>query len=357
MFTSASGATLKSLLQSLFSRRVLVSLAVAVVVTGATAVVGSLVRDDATAASARTVKQPPPSSSTTTTTTLPPPPPAPDPAVLVQPASAELPLPPGGSVGSGSSGPEVQAYEQRLSDLHFDPGPVDGVYDGKTVYAVQALQKLGGAPPTGRITEGDVLALSFFQYQQPQAPTPEPNRTEVDITKQVLTLYENYQVKLITTVSTGSGENYCYVPRGGTTRVCEDAITPAGKFAFYEFRAGWDPSPLGRLYNPFYFNRGIAVHGLEEVPPYPASHGCVRIPMHIAEYFHTLVNVGDAVYVFGDTSMYTKPSAPPPTPITAAPPAPTTTTSPPPPSTDPPPPTDPAPPVEPPEEPPVEPAV
>jgi peptidoglycan hydrolase-like protein with peptidoglycan-binding domain len=330
--------------QALFSRRVLVSLAVAVVATGSTAVVGALVRDDqSSAASAHPVERTTPSSTTTsstTTTTTAPPPPPPDAHALVQPGPASLPAPPGGSVGSGSSGPEVQAYEQRLSDLRFDPGPIDGVYDQATVYAVHALQKLNGAPTTGRITDGEVFSLSFFQYPTPLAASDaEPNRTEIDITKQVLTLYENYQVELISTTSTGSGEHYCYVPRGGTSTVCEDAITPAGKFAFYEFRSGWDPSPLGRLYNPFYFNRGIAVHGLEEVPPYPASHGCARIPMHVAEYFHTLVTTGEPVYVFGEQAAVTTP--PPPPPPTTGPPA---TTAPPPPDTTPPPPVDTTPP-------------
>jgi hypothetical protein len=41
------------------------------------------------------------------------------------------------------------------------------------------------------------------------------------------------------------------------------------------------------------------VHGYESVPITPASHGCVRIPMHISEYFHDLVTRGDSVHVFG----------------------------------------------------------
>jgi hypothetical protein len=40
------------------------------------------------------------------------------------------------------------------------------------------------------------------------------------------------------------------------------------------------PGPLGDLYRPKYFNRqGIAVHGYANVPPYPASHGCVRVSL------------------------------------------------------------------------------
>jgi hypothetical protein len=53
------------------------------------------------------------------------------------------------------------------------------------------------------------------------------------------------------------------------------------------------------MYNPVYFNYGIAVHGAKSVPKEPASHGCVRINMDIAEYFPELVKVGDAVYVWG----------------------------------------------------------
>ena len=61
---------------------------------------------------------------------------------------------------------------------------------------------------------------------------------------------------------------------------------------------GWRDAPLGRLYNPVYFNGGIAVHGAPSVPNRPASHGCVRIPMSVAEYFPGLVNNGDAIEVF-----------------------------------------------------------
>jgi lipoprotein-anchoring transpeptidase ErfK/SrfK len=60
-----------------------------------------------------------------------------------------------------------------------------------------------------------------------------------------------------------------------------------------------DPRRPGQLYNPDYFNKGIAVHGYDSVPATAASHGCVRTPMHIAEYLHDLVNQGDPVHVFG----------------------------------------------------------
>jgi hypothetical protein len=79
------------------------------------------------------------------------------------------------------------------------------------------------------------------------------------------------------------------------------------------------------MWNPYYFNGSIAVHGLDSVPNYPASHGCARIPMHVADYFYTLVHQGESVFVFGTPKQagngYVGPvkQAPAPPPTTAAP--------------------------------------
>lgn len=281
--------------------------------------------DSASAAPARHVDRASTTTSstapTTTTTTLPP---------LQQPAAATLPAFTG-TLGSGSDPNVVRAYQQRLADLHFDPGPVDGNYGQATVYAVQTVQKLAGLPRTGRIGTAEAIGLAGFNYPQPLQPNGEGNRTELDVTKQVLTLYENYQVRLITTTSTGSGEHYCYnSPRVNPTRhICEVATTPSGRFTYTRWVKGWDKSPLGQLYQPYYFNGGIAVHGYNSVPTTPASHGCARIPMHIAEYYPLLVKVGDPVYVFGGTPAQILSSSP----IGGAPAAPPTTAAPAPPAT------------------------
>jgi peptidoglycan hydrolase-like protein with peptidoglycan-binding domain len=222
---------------------------------------------------------------------------------IVQPIEARLPLPPPQGVGPGASGPTVQAYQERLAFLRFDPGPVDGQYGAAVAYAVQGLQKFKGLPVTGVIGTAEVDALNHFTYPEPMQPGAEPNRTEVDIARQTLTLYESGQPRLLTTASSGSGETYCYDQplANPTEHVCEVANTPSGRFTYYLHRTGWDEGVLGGLYNPFYFNGGVAVHGALSVPIGPASHGCVRIPMHIAEYFSDLVRNGDPVYVVGGT--------------------------------------------------------
>jgi peptidoglycan hydrolase-like protein with peptidoglycan-binding domain len=231
-----------------------------------------------------------PTTAATTTTTIAPTTTTTIPPLQQQPAIA-LPPPPGGSVRQGSRGNEVWAYEARMQQLHFDPGPLDGVFDSKTRFAVEGVQKEFNLPRTGVVDQATVDALSNFTYA-PLVPTGEGDRVEIDLDKQVLTVYRNWQVVLMTTTSTGTGKRFC-----GGSDGCQYAITPAGKFKFTWHHNGWRQGKLGRLYNPWYFNGGIAVHGYSSVPTQPGSHGCSRIPMHIAKYWHTLVKQGDAVYV------------------------------------------------------------
>jgi hypothetical protein len=53
------------------------------------------------------------------------------------------------------------------------------------------------------------------------------------------------------------------------------------------------------MFNPVYFNYGIAVHGAKNVPLQPASHGCIRIHMELSKTFPSLVKNGNRVYVWG----------------------------------------------------------
>ena len=277
----------------------------AILLIGGVVVAGSILRDDDQASSAGPDPTTTSTEATTTTTThhhaaadhhddA-----APAPA---QPAAAELPdTPLYGSYGPGTDPAIVAAYQQRLVDLKFDPGPVDGSWTQAMTFAVQAVQKVAGIDRNGRIgpTERDFLETS--STRQPLHVGAEPNRTEIDIAKQVITLYNNNQVTLITTTSTASGETFCYVTpkKAPTQRICEVATTPNGRYQYYFFYDGWQDGDLGELYNPYYFFKGRAIHGYDSVPVTPASHGCSRIPMHIATYWHTLVHDGEPVYVDG----------------------------------------------------------
>ena len=243
------------------------------------------------------------STSTTTSTT----------AVRV---TVPTTVPPG--LGRGSRGPEVAALEQRLVALHYDVGGTpDDVFDQDTAYAVTAFQKVSGLGRTGRATDDVVAALATASPPPAMVPAGNGDRVEIDIPRQVLFLYKGGSLQKIITISSGSNERFC------SEGYCRTAVTPGGSFGIYRQGRGWEYGPLGGLYNPQYFNGGIAIHGATSVPAYPASHGCIRIPMSAAEWFPGQVYPDMAVYVLGVPG---EPLAPDIAKPVTAPPAVTTTT-------------------------------
>jgi TPR repeat protein len=57
------------------------------------------------------------------------------------------------STGSVAAGRQlVREIQQRLTDLGYAPGPVDGLFGGKTRSAIQAFQRAQGLQPDGQAT-------------------------------------------------------------------------------------------------------------------------------------------------------------------------------------------------------------
>ncbi|HTJ75186.1 MAG TPA: L,D-transpeptidase family protein [Acidimicrobiales bacterium] len=260
------------------------------------------------ARSAPSTTAPPASSSTTARVTVP------------------TTVPPGLRVGA--RGPEVAALEQRLNSLHYEVGAVDDVYDQNTAYAVTAFQKVTGMERTGRATDDVIAALSTATPPPALVPGGNADRVEIDIPRQVLFLYKGGSLLKVLTISSGSNQRFC------SEGYCRQAVTPGGSFGIYRQGKGWEYGPLGGLYNPQYFNGGIAIHGATSVPAYPASHGCIRIPMSAAEWFPSQVYKDMAVHVVGVPGEPLAPDIAKPvtTPQTTLPPATTTTVATPPPT-------------------------
>ncbi len=196
----------------------------------------------------------------------------------------------------GIAGDDVTRLQQRLVDLAFDPGPVDGQFGPATQMAVWAYQKLvvglSGKDVTGKVTPELWSKMEQPLTLRPLRPNATSTHLEVYLPSQTAVLFQDGAPRLITHVSTGTGKEWC------EEGYCSVAITPGGVYQFGRRVDGWDDSVLGQLYNPVYFNYGVAIHGAYNVPLYPASHSCVRIPMHIAKYFPSLVKRGDDVFVF-----------------------------------------------------------
>ena len=175
---------------------------------------------------------------------------------------------------SGAHGPAVVAFEQRLRELHYALRDTGGVFDDDDQEAVYAFQQVNGLAPTGVVTPG--LWARLVHAGVPRARYG-GDHVEVDKTRQVLFLVRKGEVALVSHVSTGATGN-----------------TPVGLWHVYSKVPGWS----WVLWYPSYFLRGFAIHGYPEVPPYPASHGCVRIPMWLAPGLYTQIPTGSAIYIY-----------------------------------------------------------
>jgi lipoprotein-anchoring transpeptidase ErfK/SrfK len=203
--------------------------------------------------------------------------------------------PPGGTLSEGSSGTSVKSVQQRLAALKYDPGTIDGHFGADTEDALWAFQEINRIPDTGVIDARTKRALVHPRTYASNDPRQDSTRVEVNQALEVLVFYKNDKIALISHVSTGGGYWYnC----GGYE--CQ-AITPNGNYRTTVFMPGWVTVPLGAMYNPVFFISTVyAIHGDTYVPVGPASHGCVRVPMFIAQFFHTLVSApGTEVFVYG----------------------------------------------------------
>ena len=213
-------------------------------------------------------------------------------SVPAAPAAAATWKAPKRTLVEGMSGSDVKSVQERLASLKYYPGPADGRFGDDTLEAVWAFQEVNGIPTTGNVDAATKKALVNPKTYKAKYPGQDKTRIEVNLHIEVLVYYEKGRIMLISHVSTGGGYYY----DGGAR-----AVTPEGKFYTNEFLPGWIAVPLGYMYNPIFFiGTAYAIHGDIPVPLAPVSHGCVRIPMDIAAFFHNMVKTpGTEVLIYG----------------------------------------------------------
>jgi hypothetical protein len=200
-----------------------------------------------------------------------------------EPLSRELETtlrPPNLSVGVTS--PAVTELARQLSALHYVVPSLSSTFSDDFVQSVYAFQKVQGLERTGSADAALWTRVEHPRIPQPRYADP-ANHIEIDKTHQVLYLVRGGAIALISPVSTAGIAGY---------------YTPEGRFAIYRKVVGYDPSPLGVLLNPMYFVGGYAIHGNPSVPPYPASHGCVRVPNFVIYRLFSSEPYGETVYVY-----------------------------------------------------------
>jgi len=189
--------------------------------------------------------------------------------------------------------PQTKEAEQKLADLGYWTGAIDGVVDPATRAALIAFQKWEGRALTGRLTIDELEAI-----RNAAAPMPRDGNyahVEVDIDRQVLLLVDEKERVRVLPVSTGTEKPFVY---DGQTSI---AYTPRGRFVVYEKGVGWEDNLPG-MYYANYISGGIAIHGSNNVPVQPASHGCIRIPVFAAREVSKLLKLGTIVLVYDKVS-------------------------------------------------------
>lgn len=110
-------------------------------------------------------------------------------------------------------------------------------------------------------------------------------RVVIDKGTQTLRAYENNQLVFQTRVSTG---------RAGKETPNGSYRAHGKKRMHYSSLYHNAPMPYSVPFNGNYF-----IHGYSQVPPFPASNGCVRLPLSSAPVFYNWVTSGTPISIVG----------------------------------------------------------
>jgi len=177
--------------------------------------------------------------------------------------------------GFGSRGDFVRLIQQRLVALHLYL-PQTGVYDSGTGLAIDAYHRLLHWGTSQTLDQRTVNALldgqGSFKVRDPGAG----RHAEGNLTDQLLALANGSHVYWIFPISSGK----------------PSTPTITGHFHVYSRVPGYLPD--GMYYSDFFYG-GYAIHGYNPAPDYPASHGCMRLPIVDAIAAFNWLAIGDVV--------------------------------------------------------------
>jgi L,D-transpeptidase catalytic domain len=183
-------------------------------------------------------------------------------------------------LGSGECGRVVRGFKRRLDDLGYVPGG-GSCMTSRTGRAVLAYRKVNGFGHNEHAGAG--LVKRVFSGKGRFHPKHEGagEHVEVSIGKQVLA-FINKKGKAVETYHVSTGKS--------------STPTVLGKFSFYLRQPGTNSH--GMVHST-YFIGGYAIHGYPSVPAtYPASHGCVRVPIPDALHIYNKIYLGETIFVY-----------------------------------------------------------
>ncbi len=180
--------------------------------------------------------------------------------------------------GPGASGPFVELMQQRLLARHVHL-PASGVFDQQMALALDAYHRLLGRGVSPVLDGATVSALLNGEGEFKVLHPRDGKHVEGNLGRQLLALINGSQVYRIYPISSGK-------PSTPTIR---------GHFRVYERDPGYLPDGM---YFSSFFSGGYAIHGYNPAPDYPASHGCMRVPIVDALSIYNWLTYGDVVDVY-----------------------------------------------------------
>ena len=207
-----------------------------------------------------------------------------------------------GMLRVGSTGASVRNLQACLTALGYVPHSIDGAFGDNTKHAVVTFQKDHSLTRDGVVGSQTRGVLRTARPVAMPAGCRSIDKVCVSLYKQVMYLRLPTGLKAI---DTSSGNGQYYTTTQGTRAF---AVTPTGRAVICRQVLGLDRSSSvtnGVLYDPSYLNygsrcSGIAFHGepgINSVPPYPVSHGCMRVIMSNSRLVHDNLRVGSPVSV------------------------------------------------------------
>ena len=180
-------------------------------------------------------------------------------------------------VGPGAPRVLIGAFQAGLDRMHYAV-PRSRAWDGATQRAVMAYRKVNGMTRTFSASEDIVRRVlagkGAYKVRHPTAG----HHAEADLSRQVLALVDGSKLVRVYHISSGK----------------PSTPTVVGTFHVYSKTPGTNAKGM---VDSNYFIGGYAIHGYASVPPFAASHGCIRTPIPNARAIFNWLRMGDAVIV------------------------------------------------------------
>ena len=184
------------------------------------------------------------------------------------------------TLSAGSRGLYVKGMLTALRRLRFRVPNVGTSFTTQVKDSVMAFQKAYRLSRTYVFNTACWRKIDRAKIIKPRYSSPS-RHLEVDKTRQILMVVKGGKAYGIICVSTGATGN---TPEGAKRIQQKHSYTTSG-FG-------------GILVRTMGFQGDFAIHGYSPVPPYPASHGCVREPIWACYWVYDNSFVGERLYVY-----------------------------------------------------------